>query len=219
MTRCDTEDNELTEPALSFGPILTSEADALVAFREWVDREHAADRPVTAGEWRVWTWLARRAFDGRYSAHAGRGAVTMWHSDIYRERLSRATVERALKRFRAGGLVQGKPCAPDPEHDWHRDRARYVLRIPVACVDLVRKLAWRAKRKLADLTRSNDASTLLGQRARSHLERDVLPLNVCIEPTDGLGLPVDRPPGVTYPDDYRQHRQAFAATKGKLWNR
>lgn len=197
------------------GPVLASEADALLAFREWVDREHGAGRPVSAGEWRVWTWLARRAFDRRYGVHAGRGAVEMWHSDLYRERLSRSTVERAFKRFRGAGLVDGAPCDPDPANDWRRERARYVLRIPAVCVDLVRKLAWRAKRKLDEMRRSDDASSALGQRARSHLERDTSPLTLCVEPNDGASSLVNRPSRATLPADYRAAFDALMATRGR----
>jgi hypothetical protein len=188
---------------------LISAADAHLAFAELAEKVEPP--PVVYGLWR---WLVARAFDSRYARHAGRGAVELWHSDLYGDgRWSRSSVERGFVWLRSHGLVVGRPNDPDPTNDWYRDRALYRLTVPAACRAFLNKLRHRAARKLDELRRSNDASTVTGQRARSHLERDGYPLTVCVEPTDAAPPPWGQPPDPLWPPGRVAVRQWLEARK------
>jgi len=202
----------LTRPT---GVRATSAALAHVAFVEWTEQEESAGRAVGRRTWAVWRTLVKWAFTPQCRRYLERGAVRMLYDDLVDEGHKEATVGRAMRRFRAAGLLDGKPNEADPTDDWHRDPADYRVMVPALCRQLVSRLRYAAKRKLdelraADSPRSNDRSPVPGQSARLHLERYT-------SSSDDRRRPVDTGPPRPIPADYRAAVDALMATKRKGW--
>jgi hypothetical protein len=179
----------------------------------------------------VWDALADLAFEPN-GRRVERGVVEVWYSDVAaRAGLGENATGKAMRWLRQHGFLAGDPNEPDPENDWYRERARYVLTIPRCLARVIAHVRYAAQktaqREARDAYVAARAVAVAAQlaadlaagmnRARHHDRsqsvgpRAVFTTDIQIQ-GDGAASPVDIRP---LPPDYAAARDRLLAKKGQ----
>jgi hypothetical protein len=179
----------------------------------------------------VWDALNDLAFEPN-GRRVGRGVVEVWYSDVgARAGLGENATGRAIRWLRQHGFLAGAPNEPDPENDWYRERARYVLTIPGRLARVLAHVRYAAQRAAdrearaaaaaarADAVAAQLAANVAaGANAARHHDRSQRVGPRAVFTTDvqtqevGTASPVDIRP---LPPDYAAARDRLLARKGK----